>query len=332
MPLEPNTNVYRRGISDGNNRRRRTQKRPFWLPAPGYYFLAAAAAIAVFFAVWLILHEGGEDLPWITAGLAASGILGLAVYLREVVLRRARRRFLATQKRLDENLRQLPVSMQPQRLSLQQNADLIAQIRQKSEAAKMFGHLSEGHREVFEMCAEYLRLNKNQLEIVHPGSLRLPVLRNGRDTVGRLHKFHLLAWAEIESRNLTQAARNQIKLAAKLETAQKAINILESARAIYPQAVELIDSIAALRGFMASLKISHWIEQAERSAFKGNRKRALNLYRDALFFMARENLPREENQMIAGKINDAMEKLKYYEIGNKEEKEENSTNFHEDND
>ena len=292
----------------------------------------AAAAIAVFFAVWLILREGGEDAPWIPAGFAASLILGLAVYLREIVLRRARVRFLTAQKQIERNLRQIPFSVQPQRLSLQQNADLIARIRRKSEAAATFGHLSDNHREVFEMCAEYLRLNESQMATVHLDSLRFPALRRGREVVGQMHKFHLLAWAEIESRHLTQTARNQIKLAAKLETAQKAINILESARHYYPQTAELTDSIAAVRGFMASLKISHWIEQAERATFKGNRKRALSLYRDALFFMARENLPREENRLVAEKINEAMEKLRFYEIEEKEKKEEDFSRFHKEND
>ena len=325
MPGKPNINIRRRGDFIENSRR--PLKKPFWLPAPGYYFLAAAAAIAVFFAVWLILLEGGEDAPWIAAGFAASFVLGLAVYLREFVLRRARVRFLTAQKQIERNSRGLPFSVQPQRLSLQQNADIITRIRKKSEAAATFGRLPENHREVFEMCAEYLRLNENQMKVVHAGSLRFPALRHGREVIGELHKFHLLAWAEIESRNLTQTAQNQIKLAAKLETAQKAVNVLEAARQFYPQTAELIDSIAAVRGLMASLKISHWIEQAERAAFKGKRQRALSLYRDALFFMARENLPREENQLIAEKINEAMEKLRIYEIEDKEKKEGNFTRF-----
>jgi hypothetical protein len=67
--------------------------------------LAVATTIAVFFLIWAVLREGAEDIPWIAAGLAASVVLGGAVFLREVVFRRARNRVLETQKRLDRSLK-----------------------------------------------------------------------------------------------------------------------------------------------------------------------------------------------------------------------------------
>jgi hypothetical protein len=37
-------------------------RRPFWLPASNYYVLAFAIAVAVFFVVWGILQDGGDDM------------------------------------------------------------------------------------------------------------------------------------------------------------------------------------------------------------------------------------------------------------------------------
>jgi hypothetical protein len=61
-------------------------RRPFWLPASNYYILAAAVAIAFFFLVWGVLHEGEDQAPWVPAGFGASLILIGAVFLREIVI------------------------------------------------------------------------------------------------------------------------------------------------------------------------------------------------------------------------------------------------------
>ncbi|HMJ08909.1 MAG TPA: hypothetical protein VK468_07880, partial [Pyrinomonadaceae bacterium] len=79
-------------------------RRPFWLPASNYYVLAVAIVCGVFFLLWGILNEDGEQTPWIAAGIAASGVLIGAVFLREVFLRSARNKFLSDQRRLDRSL------------------------------------------------------------------------------------------------------------------------------------------------------------------------------------------------------------------------------------
>ena len=66
-------------------------RRPFWLPASNYYVLAFAIAVAAFFLVWGILQDGGDEMPWATAGVSASLILIGSVILRELILRRASR-------------------------------------------------------------------------------------------------------------------------------------------------------------------------------------------------------------------------------------------------
>lgn len=288
------------------------QPRPFWLPAFNFYILAAAISGAFFFLILGILHEGGEEKPWIAAGIGAGIVLASAAFLREIVLRNARRRFLLAQKKLDYNLKNVSVKA-PQnsnKLTLEQNAAIVEEISRKSEAAKILGKLPDGHLEVFELCNEYLLRNKRELQNAGVGSPRIAALRRSRERVKDLHKFHLLAWAEIESRSLTHEAKNRATISEKIAAAQKALSILESALHFYPQESRLFESADLLREYISSIKISDLIEQAEKAAFKGSNKRAISIYRDALFFLARDNAQNEKTQLIAEKINGEIDKLR----------------------
>ncbi len=297
-------------------------RRPFWLPASNYYILAFAVAVAFFFLVWGILHAERDDMAYVPAGIGASFVLIGAVFLREVVLRKARNRYLSVERKLDYNLNNLPLhrlpNHNPNKLTLEKNAAIIAAIRKKSEAAQVLGKLSDGHWEVFEMCNEYLALNESEIETVGVGSPRLAALRRGKEIVGELHRYHLLTWAEIEARGLTTEAKNRVTMTEKLKTAQKALTVLDSALEFYPNETKLLESESALREFVASIKVSHRLEQAERAAFKGNYKRAISHYRDALFFLARENVAEEDKEIIAEKINTEISKLREISAKSKE--------------
>lgn len=288
--------------------------RPFWLPASNYYILAAAIALAFFFLIWGVLREGEEETPWIPAGIGASAILAGAAVLREIVLKNARRRYLLAQKRLDYNIQNISAksakSQNSNKLTLEQNAEIIEQIKRKSEAAKVLGRLPDAHLEVFEICNEYLLRNERELQTAGVGSPRISALRKSREKVRNLHKYHLLTWAEIESRSLTREAKNRATITDKVESAQKALSILESALQFYPDEARLFESADVIKEFISSIKISHWIEQAEKAAFKGNNKRAISIYRDALFFLARDTAQNEKTRLIAEKINGEIDKLR----------------------
>lgn len=276
--------------------------------------LAAAVSLAFFFLIWGILREGDEETPWIPAGVFSSVVLAAAVILREVILKNARERFLLAQKKLDENIKKIPVNSfgnpSSNKLTLEQNTAIIEEISRKSEAAKVLARLPDGHLEVFEICNEYLQRNERELETAGAGSPRIPALRRSRKLVGELHKYHLLAWAEIEARSLTKEAKDRVAINDKVETAQKALTILESALHFYPNEIRLTESAAVIKEFIRSIKVSYMLEQAEKAAFKGNNKRAVSLYRDALFYLARDNVQTEETQLIAEKINEEIEKLR----------------------
>ena len=253
-------------------------------------------------------------MPWMVAGIGASLVLGSAVVVREIFLRKAKTRFLLVERNLDYNVRNFPSQARSGRegnkLSLERNAALIKDIQKKSEAVRGLSKISGGHLEIFEICNEYLTIAERQMETVGVGSPRIAGLRRGREIVGELHHYHLLSWAETESRILTQKARNYVTISEKLNTAQEALTVLNSALQFYPNDPQLTQSEAALKDFIASIKVSHWVEQAERAAFKGNYKRAVSLYRDALFFLAREDVNTDERELIAEKINFEIETLR----------------------
>src|SRR5687768_14779276 len=283
---------YRREIS--------RHRRPFWLPASNYYILAASFAIAFFFLVWGILNDGHEETPWIPAGVGAAIVLSSAVVLREIILREARNRFLATQRQIDRNIkviaRQIP-GREPAKLTLERNAAILSEISLKSEAAKVLGRFAEGHREVFELCDEYLAAVNRELPNVGVGSPRIAALRRGTDVAGRYHYYHLLQWAEIESRALTQEASKRDKIADKIESAQSALGVVEFALRSYPHEPALLDSQKLLIELVTSVKVSDLVERAGKSAFKGNHDRALDLYQDALFFIKRDN-PDADSEVV----------------------------------
>ena len=305
-------------------------RHPFWLPASNYYILTAAVSIAFFFLIWGILNQGGEETPWIPAGIGSSIVLGSAVFLREVILKKAQNRYLLAQKKLDYNLNKVSlhgnVNKNENKFTIEKNARLIRDIQQKSDAARLLAKLPDAHWEVFEICNEYLSINKKELETIGVGSPRLAALIRGKDVIAQIHKFHLLAWAEIESKSLTQEAKNQVKFSEKLKDAQKALSVLQSALQFYPNEARLKDSEGALEEFVASIKISHSLEQAERAKFKENYRRAISLYRDALFSLARENLKNAERELLAEKINSEIEKIRQLENTTKDNKSSSNKN------
>jgi tetratricopeptide (TPR) repeat protein len=160
------------------------------------------------------------------------------------------------------------------------------------------------------LCNKYLHQNKRELETVGVGSPRLAALRKGREIVREIHKLHLLNWAEIESRSNLSTAQNQLAISEKLEFTQQAIRILDKALESYPQERRLQESVEAVKEFKSSIKVSHLIESAEKAAFKGEKTEAVNLYRDALYFLQKENFQNAERRLIEQNIIAEIEKIK----------------------
>lgn len=278
------------------------QRRPFWLPASNFYVLAAAVTLAVFFLIWGILHDGGEATPFVPAGLGASVVLAAAVILREVILRRVRNRFLAHQKRLDRSVAAAPRrndAGDANKLTLERNAAILKTITQKSLAAKTLSRLSGAHREVFDLCEEYLALTQRELPTVGVGSPRLAAIRRGQGKVQELRHYHLLQWASIEARSLAEEAKAKSRVEERMELVNRALSVVDFAAGVYPNEGQLRESEEVLRELIVSIKVSDLLQKAERSAFKGNKPRAIDHYKEALFELESAGAATTENRREA---------------------------------
>ncbi len=283
---------------------------PFWLSAPNFYILAIAAAAATFFLIWGALQDGLDEAPWIKAGVSASVVLAAAVILRELILRRVRER-IETARQLERNLRAVQATSKrnSDKLSLKQNAILLHQIRQKSEAAKVLGRLSAAHREVFDLCEEYLRVVMNELPGVGVGSPRLVPFQKGKTLANELGRFHLLKWAELETRAIMGKAAEQNTASDKLGMLQEASSVLEAALDRFPRETKLLESTEAVREVMVTVRLTEMVEAASKAEFDGELEIALEQYRDALFYVRKHRPAGRELDNAVDHIESEIERI-----------------------
>ncbi|MDQ3634653.1 MAG: hypothetical protein M3405_09120 [Acidobacteriota bacterium] len=310
--------LQHKGINKTDNLKKNYKKPSIFssllmLPTASFYFLTVAIALVLFFIVWGVLEEFGDKSPWIYAGIFSSIILLSAVIARESVFRK-QKFFSSAAVGYEDRYNKASQLHRKKRsspgFSLQQNASILKQIEKYSKAARINKSLPEKHLEVFNFCEEYLTTTAKELKKAEIGSTKWGAIKNGRRKVKVLHKHHLISWAAIESRRLTKAAKISGSMAGKIETGQKATLVLESALDFYPENTKLLESIEVVNDFVSSIKISHWIEQAEKAEFKGNYKRAESNYQDALFYLAREDVTGLDKQEVAEMINMKIKGLK----------------------
>ena len=121
------------------------------------------------------------------------------------------------------------------------------------------------------------------------------------------HHYHMLQWAEIESRELTRQGSKHDKISSKLDSAQAALDVVDFALRSYPEEAALIDSRNVLVELLSKIKVTDLIERADRAAFKGNPKRALSLYQDALFILQRQDP--DSSSDVAVHVNEEIARL-----------------------
>ncbi len=286
-------------------------KRPFWLPAVSYYFLTVAIVILVFFVVWWLLQEPHGGTPWIPSGIISGLLLMGSGLLREIYLRNAMRRYIAVKRRLDSNLNRAAQSVRfgATKFTLEQNATVLSEIERISNAARTLGQLPDAHLEVFEMCEEYLRFTQNELNSIPVGSPRFGAIRRGRRRTKEFHKYHLIGWAAIESRGFTQEAQGCDIFEERIENAKKALDVLNTALHFYPDDARLLESADVVNELIASSKIADRIEKAEDAVANGNYKAAIASYKDALFYLARDEIKNKESDILANKIASELNRL-----------------------
>lgn len=249
---------------------------------------------------------GGDEAPWIPAGLAASVVLLVALSAREVVMRRAWTKHLL-EHGVPEHSPQRSVKRTYSTSSL--SATLRA-IQKQSAAVDASGGSAESHLDVFQLCRDYAASAEEALQSNSLPAEKRVALRAGHERAKHLQKHHLLTWARESSRALTSEAQQRARTTDKIEAANKAVQCLDSALEVYPGEPELTASKTALREYIASVKVAHWVELAERAAFKGHYRRAIERYKDALFYLTRETVNEEVRVAGEQKIKDEIDSLR----------------------
>ena len=128
-----------------------------------------------------------------------------------------------------------------------------------------------------------------------------------QERVRAIQKHHLLMWARDSARILTHQAQQQGRLHEKIAGANRALECIDTALKSYPDNEDLQVSATAVRDFMTSSRVAHWVELAQRATFKGRYRRAIDCYRDALFYLTRAG---SEHQLAAEQITREIELLR----------------------
>ena len=277
-----------------------SHRRPARMPnSVGYLLGAFATAIVLFGALWWMLVSGGDEAPWIPAGLAASVVLLVALSAREVVMRRAWTRYLLEQgaeppsrSRHSREKKQTSSGSRSQSGSGSVLSGAWRAIQKQSEEAET-APTPAAHYDVFNLCQDYLASTDDALRSSSLPPEKRIAIKAGQERVRALQRHHMLTWARDSSRALTHEAQQKARMSDKIEAANRALHCLESAEKYYPNELELRESALAIHEFIASVKVAHWVELAERSAFKGHYRRAIERYKDALFYLDRDTVKDE---------------------------------------
>jgi hypothetical protein len=278
---------------------------------------ASLIALFVFFGLWWVLLASGDETPWLPAALAASVVMLVAVAAREVVMRRAWARYThelemrmgseSVQPISSASLHQRPA----RKASVAATANSLRTLQQRLAKAEEAGaQQPEAHLEAYRLCEQYLATTEDAMRKPGMGTDVRAALRAGQERVRGLQKHHLLSWVRGEAQRLTHEAQRRVSVSDKIETAMRAIDVINEALQVYPAEPELRDSSLAVRNFIASVKVSHWVELAERAAFRGRYTRAVARYRDALFYLSRAEMGDEAREEAATRINREIEMLR----------------------
>ena len=279
----------------------------------GYLIVAIISAVGLFFGLWWILVRGGDEAPWLPAGLAASVVLLVALSAREVVMRRAWTRYLlenGINHNTSPSRQRVSSRSQKRGFSASAHSAALRAIQKQSSVADAPGSTPDAHLDVAHICHEYLARTDEAIRSGRVGSEKGIAIRAGQERVRALHRRHLMTWARGQSRVLLHEAQQRARTFDKIETATRAMDCIDSAWRLYPDEPELRESKGAINEFISSVKVAHWVELAERSAFKGQYRRAIDRYRDALFYLTQGTVKEEMRLAGTEKIEREIEKLK----------------------
>jgi tetratricopeptide (TPR) repeat protein len=245
---------------------------------------AAAAAAALFFVLWWMLQA--EESPWVPAGLAASVVMLVAAFARLLVARRVRNQYRYADRDSHPHAMRRP-TLDDVMHSTSRHAAALRTLQRHSLVADE-KDVPQGHREAYELCVEYLVGADRALQSAALQADGRVAVRAGQERVRELQRHHLLSWARQSAQLLTHEAQQRVRLYEKVESANRALDCIDQALKAYPNETELIVSAQAVQEFITSSRVAHWVELAERAAYKGYLQRAIDCYRDALYYLGRD--------------------------------------------
>ena len=288
-------------------RRSSSHRFPVLIAAPPYYLAALIVSTGFFFLVWSVLRDNAAESPDTTAAIAACIVLAGAVILREFFLRGALSRQHRVSRRVDDMHAETSSGT---KLSIEHNVALLAEIKKRSDAANLLGKIAAAHKDVFEVCAEYLTLIEGELSRMNAGSPRLEPFLKGRTRASDAHRFHMLRWAELEATELTLRAQADRPLEDRLEDAARALWVLDTAISSYPAERSLIESREVLGELKVSYEVEALVLAGERSADAGDLAGASQLFRDALFALARDHVETPGRRQAAERVKEKIESIR----------------------
>jgi hypothetical protein len=281
----------------------------------GYMFVAGSLSLALFWVIWVLLRSENDDAPWIPAGLAAGFVILLAAAAREVVMRRAWARYTREMEMVmgaGDPARapfkaKTPANNWP---GMQAQVAALRTLQQRLAELDTPSTPPESHLEAYKLCEQYLANTDEALRAPGGAAEMRAALRSGQERVRAFQRKHFLAWARGEATRLTHEAQRRVRHSDRIETAQRALEVLGESLRVYPGEQEFVDSSTALRNFIASVKVGQWVEMAERAAFRGRYARAVARYRDALFYLSRADMSEDARAEAATRIQREIEMLR----------------------
>lgn len=301
---EPATREWRASASDAHN-----------ITSPllkSFMLFAGVACVMLFCALWWTLAAAGDDTPWLPSGLIAGIAMIACVVAREIAVRRYETRSVLRQRRRRRQAREAKARF-GQTVARSAPLGALRTLERRLVKADNPQSTPEQHLEAYRACDKYLAQVTDALART---SLEFDVraaLRAGIERVRVWQRHHLLAWARKESLRVIAEAQRQANTEEKVLVAEQALSVIAEASRVYPHEPELAASAAAVREFIASVYISHWVGRAEREVFKGNYAKAIDHYSDALFDLARADIDEEARSGAAERITREIQLLRAHQ-------------------
>ncbi len=255
------------------------------------------------------MSTSGDDAPWLPAGLVAGLVMVLAAAVREAYMRRAWARYIqhlesemGGKQFRPARLRAIGSGSNSGVSSVNASAAALRSLQRRIAETEARDASHAAHLNAYYLCRQYLIDADDAIRLHHASADVRFALRAGQERVRELQKHHFLMWTRGEATRLTHEAQKRVRQSDKIETAERALDVIGEALHLYPDGAELRASERVVRDFIAFVKVAHWVEMAERAAFRGKYVRAIARYSDALFYLSRADISEEAREEATAKI------------------------------